>query len=140
MTSLNPVVSVSGSHWPTVLFLGVVYFAVIQAAFYLSSFTTLATVAFVPVLFETVTSSPTQLGPDHFALAGVFFGLLSVCLAFGVGVVRKQPATLAVTVGFAVLTWLIVGRQAFGEDAVWYYLVATPVVGAASAVLLWIGQ
>jgi len=140
MSSLNPVISISSSHWPTVFLLGVGYFAVIQTAFYVSSFTTLATVAFVPVLFETIISSTTQLALDHLALAGVFFGILSMCLAFGIAVVTRQLVTLAVTVGFATSTWLIVGRQAFGEDAVWYYLIATPIVGAVSAVLLWTGQ
>lgn len=136
MTSTHSALGAFGSDWPFVFLFGASYFASIQLMFYLSSFTTLAPVAFLPVMIETVRSPTTQFSVDLVALAGVFLGNLVMSLVFGRALVSQRVPALAVTVGFLVLTWVIVVQQLFGEDAVWYHLLATPVTGCVAVVLL----
>lgn len=117
----------------------VAYFAVLQAAFYRSAFTTAVLVAFVPVTVELLWPPVTRPELDHLALAGVCLGTVATSLAFGRAVVARRSVTLAVTVGFAGVTWAVVARGSFGEDAVWYHLLATPLVGVVAVASLSVG-
>ncbi len=136
MTGTHPAVAFVGSDWPVVLLLGVSYFAAVQVMFYISNFTTLVPVAFLPVVFETVRSPSTQFSVDLLALAGVFLGSLATSLVFGRALVDRRVPALVVTAGFLLLTWIVVARQAFGEDAVWYHLLATPGAGCVAVASL----
>ena len=124
--------------WPVVAALAVSYFAAVQVCFYLSSFTTLTPVAAFPVIVETI-RSPTQLSLDLFALVGVTAGTSAVSVVFGRSVVEVQLLPLAVTLAFLFATWLVVTDQRLGEQAIWYYLLATPVAGGVAVASLCVG-
>lgn len=127
------------SNWPLTLLFGLSYFGAVQTAFYLSNFTTSVPIAFLPFLYR-VLFSDTRVSADLLMFAVIFFGNLSLSVVFGESILLRRLVPLALTTGFLAVTWLVVERQAFGEAAIWYQLLATPIVGTVSVVLLFVGR